>query len=242
MEKFLLSNYSYKLDNFYDLESTNELYKHNFDAALKSLSRNTTAGTYELYADPFKIRIRDCHDCDFSEQDKTVYTKRAFISRIIELKKTAELSTNSKIKAENYFELANGLYNMTYYGNSRILYGSIVFDDLNLSTREYQGILNQDSINLSPYLDSREAAKYYALAGNFSKDKEFKAKCIWMQAKCEHNLWLETGKSEGDFKAGINFELLKAKYNNTSYYNEIIKECGYFCTFSGGENCIRNNE
>lgn len=242
MEKFLLSTYPYALDNFYDLEATNELYNYNFESALKSLSRDTTAGTYYLNADPFKIRITDCHDCDFLEEDKRVYTKRSFIARLIELKKVAELSKSTKIKAESYFELANGLYNMTYYGNSRILYGSIVFDDLNLATREYQGIPDQDSINLSPYLDCREAAKYYALAGNFSKDKEFKAKCIWMQAKCEHNLWLEIGESEGAFQAGLNFKLLKEKYSKTSYYNEIIKECGYFCTFNGKENCIRNNE
>jgi hypothetical protein len=108
--------------------------------------------------------------------------------------------------------------------------------------REYQGIPDQDSINLAPYLDCREAAKYYKLAESFSKDKEFKAKCIWMQAKCEHNLWLETGKSEGNFQAGINYKLLKEKYNRTTYYKEIIKECGYFCTFSGGENCIRNKD
>jgi hypothetical protein len=242
MEKFLLSAYRYTIDNFYDLESTNELYKYNFEAALTSLSRGTTAGNYELNADPFKIRITDCHDCDFSEQDKKSCTKRSFIERLIQLKKVAQESKISTLKAESYFELANGLYNMTYYGNSRILYGSIVFDDLNLATREYKGIPDQDTISLAPYLDCREAAKYYALAANHSKDKEFKAKCIWMQAKCEHNLWLETGKSEGDFNAGINFKLLKEKYNNTSYYNEIIKECGYFCTFSGGENCIRSRE
>jgi len=242
MERFLLSNYPYTLDNFYDLESTNELYKYNFDAALKSISRDTTAGTYELDADPFKIRITDCHDCDFNEQNKKVYTKRTFIARLIELKNTAEQNKNSKVKAINYFELANGLYNMTYYGNARTLYSSIVFEDLNLSTREYEGIPEQDSINLAPYLDCREAAKYYKLAESFSKDKEFKAKCIWMQAKCEHNLWLEIAKSDGDFQAGINFKLLKEKFSKTAYYNEIIKECGYFCTFVGGENCIRNKD
>lgn len=242
MERFLLSNYPYTLDNFYDLESTNELYKYNFEAALKALSRDSTAGTYELPADPFKIRITDCHDCDFWVQDKKIYTKRDFVSRLIELKKTAELSKSSKVKSENYFELANGLYNMTYYGNSRMLYASIVFEDLNLSMREYDGIPEQDSINLAPYLDCREASKYYKLAERFSKDKEFKAKCVWMQAKCEHNLWLEMGKSEGNFQAGINFKLLKEKFSKTAYYNEIIKECGYFCTFNGGENCIRNKD
>ena len=36
MENFLLSNYPYSLDNFYDLEATNELYKYNFEAALKA--------------------------------------------------------------------------------------------------------------------------------------------------------------------------------------------------------------
>jgi hypothetical protein len=36
---------------------------------------------------------------------------------------------------------------------------------------------------------------------------------------------------KGNFKSGFYFKQLKNKYSGTSYYKEIIKECGYFKTY-----------
>jgi hypothetical protein len=85
----------------------------------------------------------------------------------------------------------------------------------------------------------------------WSSSKEFKAKCAWMAAKCEHNMWLEgeynlmneEGESEqGDFKSGIYFNLMKASFSDTQYYKDVIQECGYFCTYLNPDDksCIRN--
>jgi hypothetical protein len=67
-----------------------------------------------------------------------------------------------------------------------------------------------------------------------------------MSAKCEHANWLNSISEEEpiDFVAGKYFQLLKSDYSRTKYYQEIIQECGYFCTFNYGplEKCIRNKE
>jgi hypothetical protein len=57
---------------------------------------------------------------------------------------------------------------------------------------------------------------------------------VFMLAKCEQNEWYLTKaykNYKGDFKAGSNFVSLKANYAQTKYYQEIIKECGYFRTY-----------
>ncbi len=66
-----------------------------------------------------------------------------------------------------------------------------------------------------------------------SNDKNFKAQCCFMAAKCEQNKYfLKKDRKKGvDFVAGKYFKQLKDSYNNTDYYNEIIKECGYFRTY-----------
>jgi hypothetical protein len=94
---------------------------------------------------------------------------------------------------------------------------------------------------MKSYYDCREADKYYNMAEQLTSNKEFKAKCIWMSAKCEHNLYLETGfpvtDQNVDFVAGQNYKRLKADFRNTHYYQEIINECGYFCTYNRGRAC-----
>jgi hypothetical protein len=137
---------------------------------------------------------------------------------------------------------------MTYYGNCRsVSSSSFYFDtDAALSNREYEEGPYSDADSIQSYLDCREARKYYEMAASFSNNKEFKAKCYWMAAKCEHAYYIETGFPEGkanaDFAEYDNYKLLKKDFKNTRYYNEILNECGYFCTYNGGKNCIRNKD
>lgn len=185
--------------------------------ALKAVSSKET-----LYGNPFTIHIKDCHDCDHEAVQKTKYTKASFIEKMIEMKGIAQ--SKPAEAAQNYFLVANGFYNMTYFGNARLFYDNRVDNSIYLYEH---GILPEENNDL--------ALKYYLLALRSSTDKEFKAKCTFMAAKCEQNAFFMT-KTEnyvGDFKAGIYFASLKKDYSSTNYYKEVIRECGYFKTYLG---------
>jgi hypothetical protein len=78
-----------------------------------------------------------------------------------------------------------------------------------------------------------KAEAYYDKALTLSKDPEFSAKCCFMAAKCEQNRFFISSEYTGDFRAGLYFKVLRARYAKTKYYQEIIKECGYFRTYLG---------
>jgi hypothetical protein len=75
--------------------------------------------------------------------------------------------------------------------------------------------------------------KYYTMALGAATTDEQKAKCTYMLAKCERNEWYNktNGDAKTDFIAFKNFAELK-KYSATKYYQEVIKECGYFRTYA----------
>jgi len=79
-----------------------------------------------------------------------------------------------------------------------------------------------------------------------SDDKELKAKCCFMAAKCEQNefyndLGAKLIKIDNDnfwksyaqekLKYRTNFEILYNVYSDTEFYEEAIKECMYFNNF-----------
>lgn len=185
--------------------------------ALKAIGSKET-----LLGNPFTIHIKDCHDCDHQAAQKTKYTKASFIEKMIEMKRIA--ASKPAEAASNYFLVANGFYNMTWFGNARLFFDNRV--DNTIYDYEHAA---------TPEENSDLPLKYYLLALQNSSDKEFKAKCTFMAAKCEQNAFFMNTPAnyKGDFKSGVYFASLKKDYNTTKYYQEVIKECGYFKTYLG---------
>lgn len=240
LEQYLCDTYTFKLASIYDLEGTEYLYQHDWQNAIAAFVKHPDAGTTSTYCDPFVIHIKDCHECDHSNQTSLTFTKMSFSKRMLELKEQINAEKNNNTKSELCFEYANGLYNMTWFGNARVL----SLTDIHYSSSS-QFLSYGEKIS-DPYFDCTEAGKWYEEARKLTRNKEFAAKCAWMAAKCEHANWLNSiNESEpNDFVAGEYFQMLKSTYKNTKYYQEIIQECGYFCTFNYGpiEKCIRNKE
>lgn len=202
-----------------EMKTLNELYAGHFTSAQALLAQaGPTRGTETLRADPFLIHIRDCHDCDFAANEKAkgkakaAYTLATLIARFIELSKQA--GQKGEAGAQASFLIANGLYNLSYYGNARDVYSGTSSDDLSRNR------------------DMTQAEKYYKRAMELSADQEFKAKACFMAAKTEQNRRFKDSSSYIDGPASpIYFKMLKDSYANTRYYQEIIKECGYFRTY-----------
>ncbi len=176
----------------------------------------------ELLGNPFTIHIKDCHDCDHEAVQKTKYNNISFVEKLIEMKGIA-ISKPAEA-GQNYFLVANGFYNMTYFGNARYFYNSQInsnyYFDEELHAAE---------------LDNELALKYYLLARSKTSDKELQAKCTFMAAKCEQNKFFTNKPKDykGDFRSGVYFAQLKKEYTTTKYYQEIIKECGYYRKYIG---------
>jgi hypothetical protein len=246
-EKYVLAGYPIKLTELYDVLAVGEMYAGNFEAARTIYAKHPDAGTNELLGNPFNIHIVDCHDCDHAKPMKTPYTKRKFVDKILEMNSKAnDLTLDAKERATNYFLVANGFYNMTWYGNARLLSSTVVNWNY-MDSNHFAGYSdsNENAIKIEGYYDCSAASEYYLKAFALSTDAEFKAKCIWMAAKCEHNRWLETDytiENLDAFKAGVYFRSLRDEYSNTQYYKQVIAECGYFCQFinPGNQTCIRN--
>ena len=243
--KYLLDRYPLKLPDLYDIQATQEIYKSNFGGALQIYNRHPEAGLTTLLGNPFNHRIVDCHDCDHAMPQKVQYNKRSFVEKMLELKGKITSAGDNQEKANNAFLYANGLYNMTWYGNGRVIRQTAVNSDYFDSNR-FAYLSEEDTLNFGPFYDCRPAAEFYLKAFALSSDSEFKARCIWMAAKCEHNFWLETEyKSNNDisFRSGENYRRLKNEFGKTKYFTKVIDECGYFCQFiqgPGTPSCIRN--
>jgi hypothetical protein len=229
-EEFVLGELQYSKADILDMEAVKPFYDYHFKQALAILNKDDNAGRIGGFGDPFVIHINDCHDCDANDPQKVEYTTGSFLERMIALEDSVK--SNPVHAAKFYFLLANGCYNMTYYGNCRAFYATkltAVGDDF-----FSEGKLSDSSEidNIKGYFDCSKAEEYYNKAADASKDIEFKAKCAFMAAKCEQNeFYTSGGGASGDFGGGKYFNLLDSCYSKTKYYHEIIKECGYFKSY-----------
>jgi len=201
-------------------------YQGNFDEAIAAFEQT------KHFSTPFKVnvfnsKIHDCMDCDHINYKGKRFSSLQFVKS---QKSIMEQINMGKDLAKNYFELANSYYNISYFGNNRAFYFQTMLMNSNPAYYNYN---SSDNYNTSPLYflyDNQLSVKYYMLASQNSSDPEFKAKCHYMAAKCERNAWYSAHqeKRADEFPGGVYFGLLKKNFNQTSYYQEIIKECGYF--------------
>jgi hypothetical protein len=218
-DRFLIVNYNNKEPNIQELRAIHFMYAGDFAKALDSLKLSGPAATKLLNADPFAIHIRDCHSCDAKPPHQT-YTEISFVERMQSISRIAQGRDQAAANAS--FELANGFYNISNYGNLRSM---THFTDLGISAYHPRS----DSF---PPLNMDTAEKYYVQAANLSTDREFKAKALFMASKAEQNRNYNLGGPEKATNPHKYFGLLKDSFSDTQYYQEIIRECGYFKGFT----------
>jgi hypothetical protein len=221
-EKLILEIHPYSKATLFNYKAILLIYQYKFKEALEIIEACPGAGDGTLLADPFVIHIYDCHDCDFLSKKEQVYSLHTFVKRLKELQE--KVLTDPKNAPKYYFLLANGLYNMTYYGNARSVYASPILN-IDLVYFEYNRVPQNN-----PFFDCSKAMEYYQKAMEASTDKEFKAKCCFMAAKCEQNQYFSSPEFDYNkiVRSGTYFAKLRDNFSKTKYYKEIIDECGYF--------------
>jgi len=233
-EKLLKKMYAFSKDRLVETQAIINVYNDNVPESIIKLESNVKAGSDTLLGDPFIIHPKDCHDCDHEADQKEKFTILSFLKRMDNKKKESDRLINVEEKARLLFEVANAYYNITNFGNARIFYETgIAFNyDINFDYLDYQSDEERSKLKSKIY-DCQLAAKYYKKALEMSNNKEFKAMCTFMLAKCEQNEFyrIRPKGHKGDFKAGKYFAELETNYKLTKYYQEIIHECGYFDTY-----------
>ena len=226
-EKLLAKIYCVDKNDLLFIKGTVLLNQHKFKDAIEYFEKSGDFG--DIQADPFVIHVRDNHDRDIRDTTHIHYTKLSFCKRMLELENLVK--SNSKNADKYYFLLANGFYNISYYGNCW---------DASSFWRDFD-FPGYDESKDWQFYDCSTAQLYYEKTMKVTKNKEFAAKCCFMAAKCEQNMFYNTWykfyySQNTDYekersKYRTYFKVLINKYSKTKFYKEALAECKYFNEF-----------
>jgi hypothetical protein len=210
-ERFLLEG-SYDRPTLERELALRYLVDGDFAAAAQTFA-TTKATSSKLGTDPFVIHIVDCHDCDHERYANAPWTHASFAARLAELERTAKGS--GEPAAEASLAIGNALYNITHYGNARV-----VLADTHQKT-----------------MDMHPAERWYRRAHDLAKSRELKAKAAYLASKAELAHLINTAGGPPDYGVSSTlpvpklwFSTLK-KYEGTKYYREVLRECGHFSSW-----------
>ncbi|NII24950.1 hypothetical protein HB364_07665 [Pseudoflavitalea sp. X16] len=244
-EQYLVGHNSFSKDDVNDVAGTTWLRQFDFAAAQKWFAKVSPAyyqgETYSFYlaANPFADLILDTHAS--TEQDTAKYTKLSFCRKMWGLEQEVKTNNDPERKAKAYYELAKGLYQMSYWGNSWLL----VHYDWSGNDGLHRG--DDDQPGDKEYYGVYKAEEYYMKAYNLTQNKNFKARCLFMAAKCEQKQipvpswsqfkdYSDYEKATAAYSKSITqnaayFPLLAKEYSTTAFYKEAFNTCSYLKDF-----------
>ena len=230
-DSILIGQYEFTLSDLYDYVSIKNtyIYPENLDKAIYYMELSQHSND-TLDCDPFLGRIKDICECTEGNIPNIRFTKLDLLRRMKDLQL---LIAKGERTYEHYLALGNAFYNITYFGNSREFY--------------FNAIINNYGIYIDPLykswlLNSSIANTYFNNALQVANNNEQKALCVYMMSKCERNTfyterYYEDGflrdsyNQDTNYLAWNGFVKLKNEYSHTSFYKQVIKECGYFKSY-----------
>ena len=230
-DSILTGQYEFTLSDLYDYVSIKNtyIYPENLDKAIYYMELSQHSND-TLDCDPFLGRIKDICECTEGNIPNIRFTKIDLLRRMKDLQL---LIAKGERTYEHYLALGNAFYNITYFGNSREFY--------------FNPIINNYGIYIDPLykswlLNSSIANTYFNNALQVANNNEQKALCVYMMSKCERNTfyterYYEDGYLRDSYNQDTNylawngFVKLKNEYSHTSFYKQVIKECGYFKSY-----------
>lgn len=229
-EQAMVAYYPYKIEDLYFYQATTLTYQEKLDEAMALLEKSGK-GRENLPGNPFNIRLNDCHDCDHQMAQSKKFSSMGMLKMMKNMK--TELDAGRNVY-NNALLLANAYYNITHYGNARAFYESDLTDSYTSSAftipSEFRPMLTSGKI----------AEKYYLIAREATANREQKARCTFLASKCERNDSYNKAYDLPENKKaywsmqineifyGQYFATLRQQYANTKFYQEALRECGYF--------------
>ncbi len=230
-EKWLMKDNVFDNQMLSELEGTKYLRMQDFSAAEKAL---TASGKWRdrPFVNPFVTRTRD--QMEYEDIDSiNMITKEAYAKKMADLEK--RLVQKDKGYAKLAFDYANGLYNISYYGKS---WDMLFYDRSTYEDHAYYEDTTRLNATEEMYYRCGKAEHYYMEAFNNSTDKNFKATCLFMAAKCwqkrakEVNLSLPKSLTDA-LDSYIIYSLTNPyfkqlqEYQKTDFYKDVYGSCGY---------------
>ena len=250
--KYFVLNSSVKKDGVVDVIGTSYLRDRNYTQAIEWLGKagksepltgsqyNYTTGKEKtVNVDPLFDYINDWQRLNKSAVKP--YTKLTLAQKLLELQTKADSPLATEDGSKIYYQLASAFYNMSYYGNS---WNAVAYER---STVDWN-----DGIYKQPwqreYYGVYKAREYYQKAYELATDKEFKAACLFMVAKCaqrqvvrptyDYNNYELADKKvaafEKAFKANPLFAKFKTEFGTTKFYQYAYNRCSYLRDFVKG--------
>jgi hypothetical protein len=224
-EQYCADIYPYSLGQINEFEAVMLALNDQLEDAIQHMQLADEAQLFELYGNPFNGSIKDCHDCDHAAVQKTKYTKLTFLQKMKEMKQCV---AQGRDVYNNSLLLGNAFYNMSFYGNARCFYeGAILV-----------------STFVNPFFDSvisssRFARYYYQKALSAAQNDEQRAKLTYMLLKCDRNDTYNASYTLSDMSYDLeSYEGIPTigygnlnKYKKTAFYQDVLKECGYFRSY-----------
>ncbi|MGC4101615.1 hypothetical protein [Ferruginibacter sp.] len=238
LERFIIDHSSVTRTTVIDFAGTAYLRDYNYANAISWFKRSTDKKNSSINTNPFIDLLYDQEEA-LPNEVKYSTTKLAFAEEMLRLEKS--LTTDKANLAKNLYKMANGFYNMTYYGHAWLLVqydrsgsdGYYMPKDATAFEREYYGCF--------------KAQEYFEKAMNASTDKNFKARCLFMMAKCSQKqlsrpqyddyqdnyqkMEVAEKKYFEDFMNSKYFPQLVKEYGNTAFYKQAWNSCSYLRDF-----------
>lgn len=221
--RFIKKYYSFSEEDLKLTKGILYFYQEETDSAAKYFLNSKLNDNNKTSDIVFKTFTKDCIYCG----NEPVMDRVEFIEEVQKIKKQIANGLNL---SKNYFELANAYYNTSYFGNHRYFANMVWLGNLELSF--YYPNKWMERPEFYEYMQNDVALKYFLLAAENSTNDEFKAKCYFRAAKCEQNNWIVNHGEDAPYNAPKSyFKLIKNNYSQTKYFQEILKECGYFKSY-----------
>jgi hypothetical protein len=209
-----------------------------FESYLLTHNSVTRKDKKVINKNPFADLLYDREEQLVSEK-KFSSTKLAFAQEMQKLEQAAKLPATA---AKSYYKLASGMYNITYYGHT--------WELVQYSRSGSDGYyIPKDATDFQKeYYGAYKAHDYFEKAMKASTDKNFKARCLFMMAKCVQKLehqpqYNEYSSGNWDkydeaqkaywpkFMNNKYFPQFVKEYGSTAFYKEVFNSCSYLRDF-----------
>ena len=203
-----------------EMIAVNYVRIHQFQDAVEWFKRSGSSRSATLVFTP------QLEDYGYDNADSTklpVISQQQFAERMLELEK----QMRKKPDAKAYFEYATGLFSISYYGHS------YQFSANYRPSTDWYSPEDERTPFLKQYFGCYRAEEYYKKAADAATDKEFKAQCLYMAARCAQKHLPYSDDTDWAWKAISNpyFPELYKNYQETEFYKERLMQCGYLRDF-----------
>ena len=244
-EQWLIRNTEYNFNVLKELEGNKYIRELDFDKAIVALKAISKAQQDKFILPDFLIsHVTDYTDWNTSDS-ANLYNRLQFSTIMADLQQKVKDPKDSR----SAYQYANALYNMSYYGKAHYAY-----DYAHSSTDDNAYFASVGRAKLpayeQEYYNVSLALKYYAQAFDNSTDKEFKARCLFLAAKCwqksapvpansaDHYDYYGTLDGDAYYHNALKnpyFTQFTTQYKTTKFYESAYGSCSYLRDYVKGK-------